>query len=303
MGRADESVVRRATENGGAITRSEALALGMTESTLRRRVETGWMERASSGVYVLPWVRERWFGMLSAAVHKLGAVASHEAAAQLHDMRSVTKGRVVVSVPVRRSNRFVGALVHQSTDLTPDQLMVVEGLAVTTPARTVIDLAAVLARSQLERVISFAVADGILDLDYITELFHRLARKGKPGVRNLRAVLSGIAAPSTPESELEVRFLGLIRKAGLPDPVAQYRAPWLRSVNGRVDFAYIHERVVIEVDGRRWHSGPDSFLRDRERANLAQLAGWQLLSFTWEHITHQPRYVISTVRKALRIPF
>lgn len=260
------------------------------------------MERASSGVYVLPWVRERWFGTLSAAIHKLGAVASHESAAQLHGMRGVKQSQVVVTVPVRRTNRFEGARVHQSTDLTSDQLTVVEGLPATNPARTVIDLAAVLARSQLERVVSFAIADGTLDLGELTGLFHRLARKGKPGVRNLRAVLSGIAGASTPESELEIRFLGLIRKAGLPDPLTQYRAPWLRSVNGRVDFAYIHERVVIEVDGRRWHSGPDSFLRDRERANLAQLAGWQLLSFTWEHITHQPRYVISTVRKALRIP-
>lgn len=294
--------MRRASENGGAITRSEVLALGMTETTLRRRVETGWMERASSGVYLLPWVRERWFGILAAAIHKLGAVASHESAAQLHEIRGVARGRVVVTVPVRRTNRFDGAQVHQSTDLTPDQLTVVQGLVVTTPARTVIDLAAVLLRPQLERLVSFAVADGVVDLDDLAELFHRLARKGKPGVRNLRAVLSGLVGASTPESELEIRFLDLVRRAGLPTPVSQFQAPWLRSVNGRVDFAYVHERVVVEVDGKRWHSTPDSFLRDRERTNLAQLAGWQLLAFTWEHITKQPQYVISTVRRALGIP-
>ncbi|MBW3666312.1 MAG: type IV toxin-antitoxin system AbiEi family antitoxin domain-containing protein [Actinobacteria bacterium] len=291
--------MRRASENGGAITRAEALALGMTETTLRRRVDAGWMERAASGVYVLPWVRDRWFGTLAAAIHKLGAVASHEAAAQLHEMRGVRRGRVVVSVPVRRSNRFVGAQVHQSTDLTPDQLMVVEELAVTTPARTIIDLAAVVPRSQLERIISFAVADGILDLERLIDLFHRLARRGKPGVRNLRVVLSGLAGTSTPESELEIRFLGLIRKAGLPDPVSQFRAPWLRSFDGRVDFAYVDKSVVIELDGKRWHSAPESFIRDRERMNLAQVAGWQLLTFTWEHITQQPKYVVATVRKAL----
>lgn len=111
------------------------------------------MERASSGVYVLPWVRERWFGTLSAAIHKLGAVASHESAAQLHGMRGVKQGQVGVTVPVRRTNRFQEARVHQSTDLTADRLTVVEGLPAKNPARTVIDLAAVMARSQLERVV------------------------------------------------------------------------------------------------------------------------------------------------------
>jgi very-short-patch-repair endonuclease len=67
---------------------------------------------------------------------------------------------------------------------------------------------------------------------------------------------------------------------------------------GRVDFVYPDARLIVEVDGRRFH-GPETFESDRRRDNAAQLVGWRVLRFTWRMVTEQPEYVVSSIRRAL----
>lgn len=180
--------------------------------------------------------------------------------------------------------------------------MLAEGLPVTTPERTIVDLAATTREALLDRIVSFAVADGLVDLPRLEKLFVSLARKGKPGVRRLRRILE-LSNQASPESELEVRFLEIIRRSSLPLPTSQFPAPWLAPIEGRVDFAYPEARLLIEVDGRRWHSDEAAFMRDRQRDNLAQLAGWRTLRFTWKDLTTRPTYVVATIRKILDAAF
>ena len=302
MRSADQKVLKHAVANGGAITIGEAQALGMSPTTLQRRVDSGWLVRVGRGTFVLPGVHDEWRAVLSAATRKLAAAVSHEAAAQLHGMRAVRRGVLVVSVPTRRTNRFLGVRVHQSTDLAAEHVMLHDGLRVTTPERTIVDLSAVTNSALLTRIVSFAVADGRIDLSRLQELFDSLARKGKPGVRSLRTILDSVDN-TTPESELEVRFLEIVTRSGLPLPISQFSPPWLTLAAGRVDFAYPDSHLLIEVDGRRWHTDEMTFVRDRERDNLAQLAGWRTLRFTWTDMTKRPRYVVVTIRKALDSPF
>lgn len=82
-------------------------------------------------------------------------------------------------------------------------------------------------------------------------------------------------------------------------PDTQYRPEWLRSINGRVDLAYVEEQVIVEGDSQRWHGSPEAFQSDRTWDNLAQLAGWIILRFTWEDLTTRPQYVVSTISRAL----
>ncbi|MEX1093012.1 MAG: DUF559 domain-containing protein [Acidimicrobiia bacterium] len=103
------------------------------------------------------------------------------------------------------------------------------------------------------------------------------------------------------ESTLETRLHNLISAAGLPLPTTQYRPPWLKSTNGRVDIAYVDERLIVEGDSLRWHGTPETFQADRHRDNLAQLAGWRILRFTWEDITRRPSYVVDSIRRALSV--
>jgi len=122
---------------------------------------------------------------------------------------------------------------------------------------------------------------------------------GAPGVATVRHVLEHYGPGfAVPESVLEQRTLDLLRGACLPLPDGQVELTFRDQLIGRVDFAYLEERIVIEVDGRLFH-GPEVFESDRERDNTAGPAGWRVLRFTWKMVTERQEYVLATVAEAL----
>jgi len=295
-------VITQAMSNGGSITSAEIQALGGSREWLSRREREGWLERCGPSTYRLPGATSEWHATLAAVCHRLGAVVSHESAAQLHGMPRLKRGLLVVTVPVRRSNRYPGVDVRQKTDLTPEQMVWKAGLPVTTPARTIIDLAAQLGVKRLARLVDWTVAQGLTSHETLLGLFADLGRRGKPGTKKLRKVMEDRGGtPDRDPSELESRLLDLIERASLPPPTKEFKAPWLAPTNGRVDLAYREHLLVIEADSRRWHTQADAFLTDRERDNLAQLAGWRVLRFTWWDIEQRPEYVVLTIRRALTL--
>jgi hypothetical protein len=294
------SVIDHARKNGGVITRGEAIALGMSARTLRRRVVDGVLIDLSPGVLGLPGVVDTHLLDLRAACQKLNATVSHQSAAYLHDLDRPAFVKPTVSVPIRRSKEMLGIIVHQLTDLSEAHVTQIDELRVTTAERTIIDLAAVLNQGHLARILDHGLAGGKVDFDVLADLFSELGRKGKPGTVKLRRLIEARGGGYTPpESELERRLLNLIDRAGLPEPVRQFKAPWLRPVNGRVDLAYPAKRLLIEGDSRRWHQLVQAFETDRLRDNAAQLAGWRILRFTWKEIEEHPERVARTVRRAL----
>ena len=299
MSEAWKELVQHALANHGVISRHEALALGMRKTTLDRKLAEGSLVKVATSVYALPGVFESEAAALGAATHSLGAVVSHQAAARLHGV--VAPGpRLVVSVPHRRTHLFPDVVVHQLTDIRAVDVFRVDGLPTTAPARTVIDLAAVLSFTRLGRVIDRFAAKRIVSFAEMSDTLDQLARKGKPGVVRLRRALEPrLGSAGVSESDLETLLLEVIRLASLPEPDLQFRPPWLKHVNGRVDVSYPENNLVIEGDSREWHGDEFTFQADRERDNLAQLAGWRILRFTWHDITRRPDYVVTSIRRAL----
>lgn len=301
MGQPIRLVIEHAQRNGGIVTIQEAIALGMSRSTVYRRIADGILIALRPGILALPGTTDPFVLALSAACAKLNAVVSHQAAAHLHGLDQPRHVKPTVSVPVRKSKEMAGVTVHQLTDLDPSHIVDRDGLPVTSAERTVIDLAAVLHESHLSRVVDNGLAAGLIDLDALQVLFLSLGRRGKPGTAVLRRLLevrgAGYIAPDT---ELERRLIALLESANLPPPVRQFHAPWLQPVNGRVDLAYPDHKLVIEGDSRRWHLLMKAFETDRLRDNAAQLAGWRILRFTWAEITEAPGRVVSTVLRALQ---
>jgi hypothetical protein len=103
------------------------------------------------------------------------------------------------------------------------------------------------------------------------------------------------------ESELESMAMKLFRAWDLDEPVAQMPLPWRSGAKGRVDFAYPKVRLIIELDGRAWHSTFEAFESDRMRDNLAQLAGWRVLRVTYRMLKDQPTVVRDMIRRALAV--
>ncbi len=295
----DIKVIEIASRQAGIITRRQAMAAGMTDRMIFRRVQRRRWRRVAAGVYALyPTPPDRI--PLAIAVAKLTATVSHEAAGDIHGFARIPPGRCVVTVPHRLTNRCDDVIVHESTDLAPEHVMSVDDLPVTTPERTLVDLAAVLRPRHLRVVVESALVQRTVELDGLWACFSGIARRGKPGVAAMRGVLTELSGdPVVVESELERRLLELLRNSGLPEPVAQHGLPWRSTSTGRVDFAYPKARLIIECDGRRWHTSVESFEFDRRRDNLAQLAGWRVLRFTWADVIQRAPYVIQAVRSAL----
>jgi hypothetical protein len=188
------TLINHALANDGVVTRREALAIGMKESTLDRKLKEGSLVKVATSVYAVPGVFESERAILAAAGRSLGAVVSHQAAARLHGV--VAAGpRLVVSVPHRRTHFFPDVVVHQLTDIREIDIRRIQGLAVTSPARTVLDLAAGLSPTQLARVVDRFAAKRIVGFAEMADLLDQLARKGKPGVVKLRRALEPRLGP------------------------------------------------------------------------------------------------------------
>ena len=238
--------------------------------------------------------------LLAATLSVPDSAGSHESAGQIHRMQGVPRDRIVLTAPKGANHRLRIAMVHESTDLKARDITHVQGIAVTTRARTLCDLGRVLGLARLKLLLAQQLRAGNVSLAGIYEVFYRYARRGRPGITRIRTALEehgrGFAVA---ESELELRTLRLFDARGVPRPECQVVLDFWEALVGRVDFVWLLERVIVEVDGWLFH-GPDTFETDRERDNAAGLAGWRVLRFTWTMVTERPDYVVATVLEALR---
>jgi len=299
---AEQRVYQLAGKQSGYVVLRQALALGMSRDAIKRRVESERWIRVRPGLYLIPGFDPSLRGRLAAACAALGGVVSHESAAELLDLPYVRRRLAVVTVPVRRTNRFPDVIVHQSTDLTSGYVIEVEGLPTTNPVRTAVDLASRLKPHTVGRIIDHIVINRQGSIEDFVNAVSELARHGKPGMATMHTVLE----PRTGEaymgdSHLEMIGLRRLREWGFPEPEPQYSLPWRSSRQGRVDFAYPAIRLIIELDGRRWHSTLDAFDEDRQRDNLAQLAGWRVLRITYRMLVEQPGEVRAMLTKAFAL--
>ena len=216
------------------------------------------------------------------------AALSHNSAAALWGLLRERGRTIHVSVDRRSDPRHDGIAVHRRLELGPHELMRRENVPVTTPLRTLIDLAT--------RVPSFALETAINEadkLDLIDPVSLRAAiedRRGQRGVRPLRDILDRGEFVLT-DSELERRFLPIARRAGLPNPLTQ------QHVNGfRVDFYWPDLGLVVETDGLRYHRTPSQQTRDRVRDQAHLAAGLTPLRFTHWQVRYDPGHVERTLR-------
>jgi len=287
-----------AERQAGIITRRQALAAGMTDRVIQQRIAAGAWNKVGRGVYSLlgrPSLRTK----LAAATAALPAVVSHESAAVLHELGGVPR-IPDVTIQHRFSNRFAGVQVHESTDLRDSHILALSGLQTTTVARTLFDLCHGRQLSAIRKLAERAILEHKVVQTDFERVLGEVGRRGRPGTTLFRELVQALGLQSQlPESELERRMVQVLFDAGLPAPTLQSSLPWRTCVSGRVDLLYPARRLIIECDGRRWHSTTESFQRDRQRDNLAQLDGWMVLRFTWEDVMKRRLAVVDQVRRAL----
>lgn len=287
----ERALVRLAEAQDGVVARRQLRDLGMNDDAVDKRLAMGWLIRLHHGVYAVGHRPRTLRGRHHAALLAAGprAALSHRSAAAHWGMLSAA-GRVHIVAP-RSADGIAGIAVHRPRQLLDEDVIDHEGLRTTSPARTLLDLAAGASRRTLERALDQAEVRQLhLPLDALRARCHR-----RRGARALRAVLDWHLAGSTvTDSEAEEAFLALVRSAGLPEPVPQHRA-----LGRRRDFAWPARRLVVEIDGRGFHDTTAAFEADRIRDNELTLAGYTVLRFTYRRVARRPREVARELARAL----
>ncbi len=180
----DSRVARLAARQAGLVSRAQALALGLTDSSLKRRLRTGHWERVHPGVYQLAGVPPSWIGRVWAAALAVGplAVVTHETALRLHGCPHLAPDPLTFTIPHGGHARVRGAFVHQIDDLRPHHVVTVEGLPVSHPARALVEVSATLPRRRLGLVLDDLVSDRRTTYAQVAARMAEVARPGKPGV-------------------------------------------------------------------------------------------------------------------------
>jgi very-short-patch-repair endonuclease len=174
-----------------------------------------------------------------------------------------------------------GLTVHESTRLDSRDIRLVDAIPVTTPERTILDLASQFPRANyLEYVIQAARRKRLLTHESTQSMFERNARRGLKGVSALREVLERWDPSSRPTaSEMETMLLQALRKHGLPEPVVQYEVfDAAGQFVARPDAAYPEFRIAIEYDSKQEHSDEFQLASDAHRRNQLQATGYVVLS-------------------------
>lgn len=295
----DRALGRLAARQHGVVALSQLRELGLSASAVRSRVAAGRLHPLHRGVYAvghpLVTMEGRWLAAVLACGP--GAVLSHRSAAALWGLRPTARATIDVTAPRRAGRKRDGIAVHSDATLAPADCGSARTIPCTTPARTLLDLAATVDRQALERACDRAEVLRLMDIRAVHELLVRAP--GRCGAPLLRSVLGEQDRhPELTRSELEERFLALCRHAGLPRPEVNVRVE-VASEGVEVDFVWRTRGLIVETDGHATHGTRRAFERDRERDRHLMLAGWRVVRFTWCDVSRSPAEVASTLRALL----
>ena len=300
---ATRAIARLSERQHGAFSRTQAIEAGLHPSTIERRVRTGEWVAVDHGVYRVAGTPASWRQRIMAACLAGPAVASHRSAAALWSFVGCEQDIVEVTALRHRRRHSADVVWHESHHLDPVDVSELEGIPVTRPLRTVLDLGVVVGTDRLEELVDDGLRRGWFSTTAVWQRWERLGGALRPGGRVVRAVLERKASGERPVgSILETRFRQVLRRAGLPDPVAQFEVHDGEELVARVDFAYPEFGVVIEVDGEERHTGRSPRKRDARRDRRLMALGFRPLRFDWDDVHRHPHGVARDVRAVLRRP-
>lgn len=280
----------------GLVTTNQLCDLGLSQSAASKRARRGELERVLPRVYrstlVAPFLQQTAL----AAVLWVGddAVASHFTAVRLHGF-DLPHDKAHVWVPPERSPKSPDVVVHRGVVVRNDR-RIRDRVPVTSPARTLVDLAGSLDDEALEAAMEDFLHRGLTTPMAIGRCLDTVGGTGRAGSCRLRALFADRGDVAL-ESRLEVKLWRLLRRAGLR-PVRQYE---VRCANKkyRLDFAWPALKVGLEGEGFAAHGGRPAFRPNRRRLADLGAVGWRVIPVTWEECTQAPGHVIETIRSAL----
>lgn len=325
----DERIADLAERQHGVVTRPQLLAAGITAGRVESRLSSGALRRLHAGVYILGHLRgslepDRAHEMAAVLACGPGVLISHRSGARLlgigpraprsgdpareHAARGRDTARPVrpvrpalptpatlidVSYPEGRTpTSRAGIRAHRAGKLEPGDIAEVQGIPLTSAARTILDLAAISGSRELEQAVARAERLGLVDDDALNRLVAR--SRGRRGARLLRAVVQRDGGALLLRSEAESRLLEIIRSAGLP-------APEVNVIVGgfELDFLFRKYGIAVEVDGFAYHRSRTRFEGDRDRDAELFALGIRTMRVTWDQLVNRRDVVLARLAMAL----
>lgn len=293
----DAAIATLATRQEGVVSFAQLVALGLTRHEIGDRIRAKRLHRIHRGVYSVGHRRVTREGRLLAAVLSAGdgAVLSHRSAAVLWGLRTTRETEIDVVAPVHR--RGDGSVRIRQNRLGPDETTTRQGIPVTTPTRTIVDLASCVDERELERAIRQAVYLRLTTTGVLADAAERHA--GRRGMKRLRRALVNLGeAPGLTRSELEARFVRFLRKHSLPMPELNVEMQ-IRGQKVEADCVWNAQRVIVELDGRDAHDSTPAFESDRARDSALAAAGWQVVRVTNRRIRLDAEALVSDLGQLL----
>jgi very-short-patch-repair endonuclease len=269
----------------------------MSERAIDGRMGRGQLHQVFRGVFVFGprriSRRGRWMAAVLAAGE--GAVLSHRSAARLWRLLPPAAEVVDVTCPPDRIVRRKG-IVNHSFQLQDDEWLVRDGIPVTSPFRTIFDLAAVAGMREVERAFHEAEAREVTDWVSLPMLLERYP--GRRGSKNLRTLLEAPEPVGITRNDFEEAFVALVDRFGFRRP--RMNAPL--AIRGRffeIDALWEPERVAVELDSRSIHGTCKKFESDRLRDRILIAEGWRTMRITWRQLQEEPDEIAEDLKRAL----
>jgi very-short-patch-repair endonuclease len=285
--------LRELTEaQGGVFSRAQARKAGYSAYRIGRRVGTEtWTELYGGRVLHVGGAEltDRVRAHAAVLASQPGSVRGGPSAARAHGIEVPWPQPCVLVPPSRRRTPSGITVIREAVE--HGDCCVLDEWLTTTKARTVLDCLLLLAEPEGRTFLDRALQLSWLTLDeLVLRTQQRTCREGTPLLRrHIRVAAFGV------RSEAERVLRRLLREAGITGWEVDHPLPGI----GVLDFAFLAERLALEVDGRAWHSATERFQHDRTRQNALVTAGWTVLRFTWEDLTIRPAQVVATVQATL----
>jgi hypothetical protein len=286
-----------ARRQGGVFTAAQARAEGWTDRTIRRRIEARrWVHVAGRG---LAEPTDRWTAFQLAMAAQLTlpkAVISHRTAAALHGFPGLGDHEQTCDVILTARGRGGRGIKAHLLRLDPKEMQIrASGLRITSASRTALDCLALLPIAAALDLWAWVSTRGILDQAQLRNAI--AARRNWYGTARLRLLGDLVATGAV--SGAEYLFHQLLLQAQVTGWSANVPLVDDEGLIGVADVVFPTHKVIIEIDGYRAHSSRSSFISDRRRQNRLMMAGYTVLRFTWDDLTHRPTEVIKEVQRVL----
>jgi very-short-patch-repair endonuclease len=287
---ADRAALAIAARQHAVITAGQLYRAGLTRGAIRQRVASGWLRRYHRGVYLVGPIEPPLARAMAATLAcGSGALLSHYPAGVYWALLPGPAHPVHVTVVARHVAGPAGVRVHRTQRLHPRDATKHHDIPVTSPARTLLDLATQITPREHARAVNEAHVLRLVTDQSLNEQCARYPRHR--GVAVLRKAIR--QEPQLTRSEAERRLLELIRAAGLPEPETNVR------IHGHeVDVLWRGQKLAVEVDGYAFHSTRAAFERDRRRDAALKGHGVDVIRVTWTQITGERIAVAASLARA-----